>query len=203
MTDCPDGLMRDLLPEYAHGVLDGERTARVAAHVATCEACRAELALLAQVRDGLSLGVPRVDVAAIVRALPRAPVLRSMDAGSPGLRVSRQARGRVAGWSPWQFAAAAGLVLAVGSGLLWQREPAVMRTRIADSSDVHVAAESTTSPAAVVGKDGITFGGGLSDLSLDDLQALLGQMDSVRTLPSTDPESMTPVIAMNEGGKAL
>jgi len=67
---------------------------------------------------------------------------------------------------------------------------------------VAAGAESTQSPASSRAEDGISFGGGLSDLSVNDLQALLGQMDSVRTLPSTDPESMTPVI-MNEGGKTL
>ena len=51
--------------------------------------------------------------------------------------------------------------------------------------------------------EGISFGGGLSDLSVEDLQTLLGQMSSIKALPSTDPESMTPVIATNEGGKTL
>jgi hypothetical protein len=63
------------------------------------------------------------------------------------------------------------------------------------------AAPAVTAP--VSSEDGVSFGGGLSDLSVNDLKALLGQMDSVKTLPSTDPESMTPVIAVKEGGKSL
>ena len=192
MTDCPNGPMRDLLPEYAHCVLGADDAARVAEHLAACAMCRDELALLRRVQDGLALGVPRMDVAAIVAALPKAlPMVRVV----PRSWVSRHV---------WQFAAAAGLVLAVGSGIVWRSAPDAELVRIADSSFVAVApgAESSQTPAAARSEDGITFGGGLSDLSLNDLQALLGQMDSVRMLPSTDPESMTPVI-MNEGGKTL
>lgn len=192
MVDCPNGVMRDLLPEYAHGALAGDDSARVAEHLAACAMCRAELALLGRVQDGLALGVPRMDVAAIVAALPKPqPAVRVM----PRRWVSRHV---------WQYAAAAGLVLVAGGGIVWRRPPDADAVRVADSSHVAVVAdaESTQSPALARSEDGITFGGGLSDLSLNDLQALLGQMDSVRTLPSMDPESMTPVI-MNEGGKTL
>lgn len=192
MTDCPNELMRDLLPEYVHGVLGADDAARVCAHLATCAECRAELALLGRAQDGLSLGVPRMNVAAIAAALPQAPTpVRVM----PRRWVSRQV---------WQYAAAAGLVLVAGGGIVWRRAPDADAVRVADSSHVAMVAgaESTQSPASLRSEDGITFGGGLSDLSVNDLQVLLGQMDSVRTLPSMDPESMTPVI-MNEGGKTL
>ncbi len=189
MTDCANVLMRDLLPEYAHGVLGADDTARVAAHLAACDACRAELALIGRVQDGLALGVRRVDVAAIVGALPAplpaVPAVRAM----PRRWVSRPV---------WQYAAAAGLVLVVGGGIVLRRAPDGASARVADSS--YVGARLGTQASEAEPDVGITFGGGLSDLSLDDLQALLGQLDSVRTLPSTDPESMTPVIAINEGG---
>lgn len=196
MTDCPNGLMRDLLPEYAHGVLGAEDAARVAEHLAGCETCRAEMELLARVQGAMALGVPRMDVAAIAAAMPAAqPQAPAVVRVMPRRWVSRHA---------WQYAAAAGLVLVVGGGIVWRRAPEADAVRVADSSHVAAVAgpESTPSPAGARTEDGITFGGGLSDLSVNDLQALLGQMDSVRTLPSTDPESMTPVI-MNEGGKTL
>lgn len=196
MTNCPNGLMRDLLPEYAHGVLGADDAARVAEHLAACATCRAELALIGRVQEGLALGVPRIDVAAIVAALPE-PLAKPQPAVrvTPRRWMSRQA---------WQYAAAAGLVLVVGGGIVWRSAPDAALVRVADSSFVAVAAgaESTQTQASAQAEDGITFGGGLSDLSLNDLQALLGQLDSVRTLPSMDPESMTPVI-MNEGGKTL
>ncbi len=199
MTDCPNGEMRDLLPEYAHGVLGAEDTARVAAHVAACDDCRAELALIGRVRESVTLGVPRTNVAAIVGALP-APRAAS---GKPALYASPR---RDVAWKTWQYAAAAGLVLAVGSGVVWQRTSVGTGARFADSSQVRTSpapAETTHATAPLTPEDGITFGGGLSDLSLNDLQALLGQMDSLKTLPSTDPQSVTPVIASNEGGKTL
>ncbi|MBM3906597.1 MAG: zf-HC2 domain-containing protein [Gemmatimonadetes bacterium] len=191
MTDCPDGLMRDLLPEYAVGVTGVDDAARVSAHLATCEACRAELALLKQARAGLSLGVPRMDVAAIVSALP-APATAS--------RPLRAAPRWTIGRHVWQFATAAGLVLLVGGGLIWQRDRAAPTALVADTAAVATATEEPVAVTPASAESGISFGGGLSDLSLEDLQALLGQMDSLKTLPSTDPESMTPVIAMNEGG---
>jgi len=85
---------------------------------------------------------------------------------------------------------------------MWYRGATVTTlAQVADSAVVRVAAETTVSPKA--SDQGVTFGGGLSDLSLNDLQKLMGQMDSLKTLPSTDPESVTPVIALTEGGKGL
>lgn len=194
MTDCPNDLMRDLLPDYALGALDADASARVRAHLADCAACRGELGVLSQVRAGLAMGTPRVDVAAIVSALPVPPGRGATVVPlAPRLRVSRHV---------WQYAAAAGLVLVAGGGLFLQRTPAPDRVVVADTARVGIPAESAATVTAVA-TDGISFGGGLSDLSVDDLQALLRQMDSVRTLPSADPESVTPVIAMNEGGKTL
>ena len=193
MTDCPNGLMRDLLPEYALGVLAEEDAARVAAHVAECDACRAELALLARARASFALAAPRVDVAAIVSALPSPSPSRARGATAPSW-VRRHA---------WQYAMAAGLLLAVGGGIVWRGAPHATRAPLADTTLARGAtAPESTAPAAAAVDDGITFGGGLSDLSLDDLQKLMGQMDSVRTLPSRDPESVTIVIA-NEGGRTL
>jgi len=192
MTDCPDGLMRDLLPEYAHGALAAADAARVAEHLAACAECRHEVVLLGRLRDGMTLGVPRIDVAAIVAALP-----------APRAGVRPAAR-RWTTRHAWQYAVAAGLVLSVGSGIVWQRAAGSGSSRVADSTRVRSAVGTAPAQSAVTREDGgISFGGGLSDLSVNDLQALLGQVDSLRALPSTDPASMTPVIAMNEGGKTL
>ena len=193
MTDCPNGVMRDQLPAYVHGLLSAADASSVDAHLEGCEDCRAEVALLGKARVALSLGVPRIDVASVVAALPASRVTR------------RKAPRRFAVAATWKYAAAAALVLAVGSSALWYRTSDVTVQRVADSSSVVMVPETTASVAPAPGQpeDGITFGGGLSDLSLDDLQSLLGQLDSVKTLPSTNPESMTPIIALKEGGKSL
>lgn len=197
MTDCPNGMMRDQLPEYVHGLLSAADASRVDAHLEGCADCRAEVALLGKARVALSLGAPRIDVASVVAALP-APRVTAR-------RAPRRASRRFAVAASWRYAAAAALVLVVGSSALWRRAPGGADQRVADSSSAVAVPETTTSvsPAPEQPKDGITFGGGLSDLSLDDLQSLLGQMDSVKTLPSTNPESMTPIIALKEGGKSL
>lgn len=193
MTDCPNSVMRDQLPDFVHGRLSAADASSVDAHLAGCEDCRAEVALLGQARVALSLGVPRIDVASVVAAL-RAPRV-----------IRRPAPRQFAVAGAWKYAAAAALVLAAGSSVLWHRGPGGTAQRVADSSSAVTVPESTASvsPASGQSVDGITFGGGLSDLSLDDLQSLLGQLDSVKTLPSTNPESMTPIIAMKEGGKSL
>ena len=196
MTDCPNGLMRDQLPEYVHGVLAVDAAALVEAHLATCADCRAEVALLGNVRTALSQGTPVMDVAAIVAALP-API-----------RAARRAPRRFAMVAGWQYAAAAALVLAVGSTAVWRGAPDQVGQRVADSSSAVVVPGNTVAvqadvPVSEKAENGMTFGGGLSDLSLNDLESLLGQMDSVRTLPSSNPESMTPVITVKEGGKSL
>ena len=192
MTDCPNGLMRDQLPGYVHGRLSAADASRVDAHLEGCDECRAEVALLGKARAALSLGVPRIDVASVVAALPAPRVTR------------RRAPRRFAVLASWRYAAAAALVLAVGSSVLWQRARFTTSPRLADSSSVVVPESAAlVSPAPRPSEDGITFGGGMSDLSLDDLQSLLGQLDSVKTLPSTNPESMTPIITLKEGGKSL
>lgn len=207
MTDCPNGLIRDQLPEYVHGVLAADAAARIDAHLDGCEDCRAEVALLGKARAAMALFTPKMDVASIAAALP-APRVASRMAPSVAPRVTaRRTPRRFAVSAAWQYAAAAALVLAVGSSALWLGAPEQAAQRVADSSSTAVSGTAAAVPAgaAVVAQseNGMTFGGGLSDLSLDDLQSLLGQMDSVRTLPSSDPSSMTPVLTVNEGGKSL
>ena len=216
MTDCPNGLIRDQLPEYVHGVLAADAAARIDAHLDGCEDCRAEVALLGKARAAMALFTPKMDVASIAAALP-APRVAAPRVAAPRVAAPRVAAPRVAARRAprrfavsgvWQYAAAAALVLAVGSSALWLSAPERSAQRVADSSStatVPGTAAALPMNAAVVAQseNGMTFGGGLSDMSLDDLQSLLGQMDSVRTLPSSDPSSMTPVLTVNEGGKSL
>src|SRR5437870_551008 len=78
MIDCSNGDMRDLLPELVHDRLAPSERARIEAHVASCEACRAEVALLRALRATMGR-TPAIDVASIAAAIPayRAPVRRS------------------------------------------------------------------------------------------------------------------------------
>lgn len=197
MTECPDVLMRDQLPEYVRGTLSAEEAARVDRHLEGCASCRQEVALLRWARAVAAQRTPVVDVASIVAKLP-APPSKVLVLRPP--RRTMTVRG-------WQYAAAAVIVLAAGSLTMWRAAPIAEPLRVADSATVAVPATRVVdTPSAVVSpsdeREGISFGGGLSDLSVTDLQALLVQMDSVKTLPSRDPASMTPVIEVKEGGKS-
>jgi hypothetical protein len=62
---------------------------------------------------------------------------------------------------------------------------------------------SALSPAATPGTraQGISFGGGLSDLTDAQLDTLLGELDALDSLPSAEPEShLTPIVPMADGG---
>src|SRR5262245_6555376 len=99
MNDCVNAEMRDRLPELLHDRLPANVRAELVAHVAACADCREELELLRALRSVLGGPAPRVDVASIVSALPRAP--------SQLRPRSRRT------WADWRIAAAI-TVLAVG-----------------------------------------------------------------------------------------
>src|SRR5829696_3688883 len=103
MIDCPNGDVRDLLPDFLHGRLDASRRTEVEQHLAGCEACRDELSLLRGLRATMDRG-PRVRVDEVAAAIPpyRPPVRRS-SATAWRAAAAIAARTRVAskplGWS--------------------------------------------------------------------------------------------------------
>ncbi|MBX6333632.1 MAG: zf-HC2 domain-containing protein, partial [Gemmatimonadaceae bacterium] len=127
MTDCPRGDIRDLLPDLVHDQLAPELRAAVEAHVATCAACAAEVALLHRMRAALGR-TPRLDVeriAAAVRAaraddagvpdtIPIAAIPATRAGEVPAAARPRAARRRVL-WSDWRAAAG---IAAVAVGVM-------------------------------------------------------------------------------------
>ena len=82
MTDCSNGLMRDLLPDLVHGTLSAGEHERVAAHVASCPDCAAEVELIRAAHRAFP--APAVDVSRVVAALPGSPgSLGSSSGGGP------------------------------------------------------------------------------------------------------------------------
>lgn len=198
--DCADGNMRDLLPGYAHGALSATERASVAAHLAACAACAAELELIEAASRAFS--TPVVDVDRIVRALPPAPRAAT--------------RGASLGMA-WRAAAAIAIVAIGALSVITLRgviDTAPRRdtaapapapgTAIASSSRAAPAgAAAVAAPAAAPGRaaPGISFGGGLSDLSDDQLDTLLGELDSLDSLPSAEPEThLSPIVPEADGG---
>ncbi len=204
MNDCTNEAVRDVLPLLASG---GQVTspADVEAHVAGCDACREELAVLKAARQALLRG-PVVDVARIAGAIP---AYRS--ASEPDPKVVSIASRRAIPRS-WRIAAAALLVAGAGTALAVRQasDDGLTATTIAASEGVGqpaaaVPAESVTrvgtvdrggdpgTASTLAGVDaGMTFGGGLDDLSEEDLVALLAVLDEDDSLAPTDPDETFP-----------
>src|SRR4051812_26240917 len=110
MNDCSNAEIRDQLPDLLNGRLDVSARAAVIAHVDGCVDCREELALLRGMLDVLLVSAPQVDVAQIVRSLPKPPAARMPSmAGVRPLRARRPMR------MDWRIAAVVTLI-AVGGG---------------------------------------------------------------------------------------
>jgi anti-sigma factor RsiW len=212
MIDCPNGDIRDLLPDYLHGHLDAAERTRVEAHVATCEMCQDELALLRDLRATMGRA-PALDVGIIAAAIPpyRAPVRHN-------------------NWASWRAAAAIATIAIGGTSVaLLNRQPtSAPRSTVAvnvaparstpSSSSQPVqtpreavepavatptprapeqpAAPSTEPPA----RELAMAGGTVSDLSDRELTALLDDIESLDALPSADVETALPVTPLAPAG---
>jgi anti-sigma factor RsiW len=184
MSECVSIDTRERLPEYLHDRLVPAERSSMVSHLAECEECRLELALLASVRDALAGRAPAIDTASIVRALPRA-------------RVRRAAQ-------PWvlQLAAAltfvslGGVSLVVARSFFGPGSPAA----IVDSAagPTHDTLASGVEPAVASGRHVLTIGGGVADLGADQLEQLLGALEAVEALPSADPDEVVGTVLPRE-----
>ena len=110
MNDCVNAEIRDQLPDLVHDRLGAAERTVVLAHVESCIDCRDELQLLRDARAMYARGVPRVDVAYVVGALPKAP------AAHPTRELPARPRART--WSDWRIAAAVTLLIAGGAAAI-------------------------------------------------------------------------------------
>ncbi len=200
MRDCADGPMRDLLPGYVNKTLSARDHAAVENHLSTCEECAAEIEVIEAASRAFA--APAVHIAKIVKALPAPPrhVTRPTFAGTA-----------------WRLAAGIGVVLIGAGSVVLLRgfiAPAPTQTAAARAPAAATTAlattESTTSPAAAVQQPKSTpvaspqhrtatmsFGGGLSDLSDAQLDALMSELDALDSIPSAEPEThLTPIVPM-------
>ena len=210
MIDCPNGDVRDMLPDYLHDRLESSARGLVERHLAGCTACRDELELLRELRGTLRRA-PRVDVASIAASIPpyRAPARK--------------------GWAVGWRAAAAIVAIALGgtSIALWQhstrsspgaepptalaappaptvaaREPAVAPRPSEQASPS--GARTSPPPSSTRSRDGeeLAMGGGtITDLSDGELSALLQDIESLDALPSTEVETSEPGLPIEHGGR--
>lgn len=203
MTDCPNGEIRDLLPDYLHGRLSAARRDEVQRHLAECAECREELSLLRDLQAALQRAAPTVDVARIASAIApyRAPVRRS--------------------WGAKWGVAAAIVAVAVGGtaiAMLHDDAPATANRTVADvgpyvrpapdlrSGATPLPAESATHTARVERTPSVSeparggesqelamAGGAIGELSDAELSNLVEEIESLDAVPSAEVESVEPM----------
>jgi len=194
MIDCPNGDVRDALPDYLNDRLDTARRRQVESHLASCDACREELSLLRALRVTMS-ATPAVDANAIAAVIP------PYRAAAP--------RRRVIGWR----AAAAIVAIAVGGtsiALLTGRTPTAREDvgpyvqRVSppsqSSAPVVVAAPPAVTPRSsspaprsvpattVATRELAMDAGSITDLSDGELSALVEGIESLDAVPSAEVE---------------
>lgn len=181
MTDCTNLEMRDLLPDYARGALTGPPVIAVEQHLASCAACRAELAVVRSALAALGTA-PRVDTARIVAAVGQSRRTRQ--------RVTRRV-----------WLAAASIVAIVGAAALAR---SVTNEPGSPSSPSVAIAQDDSVPTRVVSRPNapsprstrpeqnteLVVGGGVADLADADLEALLGMLDGLDTQIDVEPTAV-------------
>jgi hypothetical protein len=222
MHDCADANMRDLLPGYVHNALPKAERARVAAHLAACTDCAAEAELIRTAMRAFP--APAVDVGRIVKALPRTrrrPGRGGWLAGRERLvaaAVGFAVLGTVSVVSlhhvfvgnatepvPSGASRAPRAAVAVSPAEQPAGQPAEQpatqpATQAGAATLVHAPAIASSPAAAPATAASISFGGGLSDLTDEQLDTLLGEIDTLDALPSVEPEThLMPIVPPDEG----
>jgi len=197
MTECSNIEVRELLPELLHDALPPTVRARVDAHLGSCTACAAELALLRSAHRVLAaVRVPALDPSSIVAALPRPMPVRAMSATRPATRRSPTFFRLAAAIS---FISLGGISVAVARSYLGDVTPfAVDSTvsvgeRAGEAAPVGAAVDTPRTAFAAQPFPVHPVVGTLDDA---DLESLLGELELLEAAPLAEPET-TP------GGRAV
>ena len=217
MSDCANVDMRELLPDFAGGMLDAHTHARVEAHVAGCADCASELETLRLVRRAFANALS-IDVQRIVAALPQPSAVPAADSRS---------RPSVRRWTDWRIAAA--LTMITVGGLSVAVTQRMRLSNNADSSLVQQRPDSSVSPTSVppavrgsgatttqpaipprsqavhpvrAEKAQLSFGGGVDGLDRAAIEALMGALDEIDrapVAPSVEPDRAPLLPVITEG----
>ncbi len=225
MTDCLNAGMRESLPDLIHGNLEPAKLAQVEAHVASCDACAAELELLRTVVDSMP-AAPAMDFQRIVAALPVAAkqgLLLHRGNGNAMATPAPTAKRSQRIWSRPMLRVAAAVVIVAAGGLSLLVGRDVLNPEAQAGRNTGSVAVTTTPPAAPVSEPTPTasvtrvaessspavtagaVGSGLlisevQQLSDEHLVALLSEMESIDPLPAAEPEMLVPVVADSDSG---
>ncbi len=152
--ECAD--VKDLLPEWIRRELPESDRAVVSAHVASCESCSEEVELLRRIQAAALS--PPASLASEIKAALAAEI--EFDAQVASRRVGR--------FGGWRLPAAASVVLALGTALIWQRTQAPPEVGPLGQDPFAVVWPSDDADVA-----GVPM---LADLSDEDLAILLEEL---------------------------
>lgn len=199
MNDCMNPEVRDALPDLLHGRLSDIDTATMTAHVESCAECRAELALLRDVRASGAI-VPSIDAARVAAAIPPYAPAGMLEA--PGRSDSLLKR--IGGW---RLAAAVALVAIAGLAT----SDSARRSFGGGQTVVSQIAEAPSTPMAPMAQSGVkaapaqvaslSLVSSVQDLSDSELEQLLADLDDIETIPSAEPTPVALPLDETEGGQ--
>jgi hypothetical protein len=220
MADCSNVEIRELLPERAGSALSVADTARVEAHLAACELCASELALIQSARRALRVS-PTIDVRRITTAVLSATAAPSrpqlVQSGARSAAVHRRPPLR---WVGWKAAAAIAIAAAgAGSFAVWSSANESSTPPNGGAGTVAQSPANVTAPAvgrieqptvsvagalpAAVAPAELAVAGDLADLSDGDLQALLGDLSGADAQAIADPSFDEPETILPSVGAAV
>jgi anti-sigma factor RsiW len=208
VIDCVNGEIRDLLPDFVHGSLDVRQRREVDAHVRGCDPCAAEVSLLRELSASLRAPERKLDVAAIVAALPAPPARRT----GPQLVVEEKGfrrRGLMA--NRWlRYAAAVAVLIGAGSVLATRTSLITMGPRpvVAEvPSDVAPVTEpagsrqvATIAANAEATEIATPIAAGLTNA---ELEGLLDEISSLESAPPAESEEIVRGIGGISSGVEL
>jgi anti-sigma-K factor RskA len=143
----------ELIPAYALDCLEREEAAGIAAHLAICASCRAELAAYQSVSDRLGLAAPEVTPPPALKArlMQQIEASRPAAAARPAQREGRggffrrPARALAPAWALASLALV--LLLAASTLVLWRQANDRRQARVADMRVIAMAGTPATPEA--------------------------------------------------------
>jgi hypothetical protein len=161
--------VRDHLPEWVGGALDGEELARVEEHLSSCPGCRGEeevVRALLEIRPEAPVGLE-----ARIQARLREELSVDGEASGKNARIIPFFGRRR--WAPtWAFSAAALVVLSLGIGVIWDGQAPEV------TLDPMEVAVQEPLPEAWLWDDGMVAGAPVYDgLTDEQLETLIQELE--------------------------
>jgi hypothetical protein len=172
--DCE--MIREWLPEMEAGTLSAEDAETVQGHLGSCAECRKELELIGFLREGMAKAEGAADLPPGLEARIKARIREDLAVEQLGPESGRTRKevgvipifGRIRQTPTWALSAAAVVILALGTGVIWNQKTSE------SGLDPVVVATQDLLPEAWLWDDGLVAGAPVFDgLSDADLEALV------------------------------